>query len=147
MVVGERNTGDRVTVELITVVNGIATSSEQVVVHLDIRDRTEIIVDHYSRGLTVVVDDGVVANRDVGVAAIDLNAIIVRRTRRLEAVDVIVLNQPIVALRGDTVFDVVDIAPENRRRAAGDADIPSLPVPTPLISQSWMTVPLLLSAV
>ena len=72
------------------VVNGIPTSSEQVVVHFDVGDRTEIIVDHDGGGLSVVINDGVVADRHIGVRRRRFEFRRSAAIRRLQTVNVVI---------------------------------------------------------
>jgi hypothetical protein len=109
MVVGERDAGDCLAVELPIGIDGVAASHEAVVGNPDIGDRSKIVVDHDRRRLAPRIDNRVVGDNDIGDAAVDLDAIVVRRAGGFQVMDVVILNDGIVAIQRDAVLDMMDV--------------------------------------
>lgn len=63
MVVGDRNAGNGIAVELGVGIDREAAAGQKVVVDGDVGDWPELIVDHDCTGRAVRVDDRVVADR------------------------------------------------------------------------------------
>ena len=79
VVVGDLDAGDRTGVEAIIHKNGIAAAAKVVVVYDDVRNITKIVVNHYSTGLTIIIDNRVVPDSDIRYpTAIYLKAVIMR---------------------------------------------------------------------
>ncbi len=95
------------------VINSVAPAVEKIVVDADVGGRAPVVVDHDRGRLVVRIDDRVVADGYIRNAAIDLNAIIMRRAGREQIVNIVVLNRR-RAGDVDAVLDIVDIVANER---------------------------------
>lgn len=109
MIVGDRNTRDRIVVELRVRVDRIAAASEKIAFDDDVGDRAKLVVDHDSAGSAVRIDDRVLPDDRVRDAAIDLDTIVMWRPAGIEIVNKIVFDQIVPAGQDDAVFDVRDV--------------------------------------
>src|SRR5882672_10537494 len=77
-------------------VDSVITANKQVVGDGDLVDRSPKIVEHERRGLPLLIDNRVVLDRQIGKAAVGLNAVQMRASGAAHAVNVVVLNNRIV---------------------------------------------------
>ena len=96
-------------------IDGVAAADEQIVLDQHVGVGAPVAGDHQRRGLGVVVDDGVVPDGDI--AGVDVDPVIVGAVGAEQVVDVVALDEGIVAHDIQAIHDALDVVPQERTLA------------------------------
>jgi hypothetical protein len=120
MVIGKAEIGDppapRLVCDLVQI-NGVPAPDQKVVIDVRIVDRSPIVAEHQRGGLTMIVDDGVVTDVDVGEVTVSLNSVVVRRRGPLQVVNEVIFDGRVAAANVDAVGRTMDIVVQERALA------------------------------
>jgi hypothetical protein len=95
-------------------VHSVSATDQQIVVDRDFIDGAETGAEKDRRSLVVFIDDRVVLDRNIVEPTDGLDAIKLRRRRPTHIVDIIVLDDRVVAANIDAVGAVVDVVGDKR---------------------------------